>query len=216
MKRNVTSLPGTEILISEARNWPVRLAGWVSLWLNPFFIAIPLSVVVAFGKAGSWREGMLWTAIFIGGAALLPILHIIWGVHTGRYSDYHISRREQRLVPFLVTLGCIAAVYAVLWLLQAPIELLAMIAGSIMSIVAALLITLLARWKISLHLVGIAGAIMTLGLLVSPQLFWFAPLILVVGWARWLVRAHTVMQAIAGAAVSSVVTWSVFRMFGVI
>lgn len=216
MKRNASGPAGTEILISDARSWPVRLAGWISLWLNPFFVAIPLPVALAFGKAESWRDGLLWTMIFIIGAAILPLLHIIWGVQTGRYSDYHISRREQRLVPFLVTLGCIVVVFTVLWLMQAPLELLAMMASTIISIVVALLITQWVRWKISLHLVGIAGAVMTLGLLVSPQLFWLVPLVFLVGWARWLVRAHTVMQAIAGATVSSAVTWGVFRMFGVI
>ena len=80
----------------------------------------------------------------------------------------------------------------------------------------ALMITQLARWKISLHLIGITGAVITMGLIVGPLLFLLAPLILLVGCARWLVRAHTLLQACAGTALAGSITVLTFWLFGVL
>jgi hypothetical protein len=63
----------------------------------------------------------------------------------------------------------------------------------IVSCLVALLITQFAHWKISLHMVGITGAITTLGLVMGSPFFLLAPFAVIVGWARWRVHAHTLL-----------------------
>jgi len=77
--------------------------------------------------------------------------------------------------------------------------------------VLSLLIT--RYWKISLHLVGIAGAVTAFVLLFGPRLLWLTPLVVLVGWARFQVRAHTILQAMAGTALAVSVTVSIFWLF---
>jgi membrane-associated phospholipid phosphatase len=40
-----------------------------------------------------------------------------------------------------------------------------------------------------------------------------APLVPLVGWARWQVRAHTVAQAVVGALIAVAVTLGTFWLF---
>jgi hypothetical protein len=191
-----------------------RLAYLVSFLLHPFVLIVPLFMIVSIRFAPHVYEGVLCGIVVSLGAAGAPFAFIRRGVARGRWSDHDISRREQRLVPFLYTIACMVCVFAFLLLLEAPIELLATFAGMVCAVAAALLVTQLARWKISLHLIGITGTVLTLALLVSPNFYWCAPLIVLVGWARWRVGAHTPWQALAGASMAAAVTFLVYRLFG--
>ncbi|MFC4601224.1 hypothetical protein [Cohnella hongkongensis] len=191
-----------------------RLAHIVSFLLHPFALIVPLFMTVSVRFAPNVYEGVLCGIVVSLGAAGAPFAFIRRGVARGRWSDHDVSRREQRLVPFLYTIGSMLCTLAFLFLLEAPVELLAVFAGMICAVAAALLVTQLARWKISLHLIGITGTVLTLALLVAPFAYWLAPLIALVGWARWRVGAHTPSQALAGASLAAAVTFLVYRLFG--
>ncbi len=55
--------------------------------------------------------------------------------------------------------------------------------------------------------------------LVSSAIPWLAlllaPLVPLVGWARWQLRAHTVAQAVAATMLAIVITLGTFWLFGV-
>ena len=191
-----------------------RFAYIVSFLLHPFVLIVALFMTVSIRFAPSVYEGVLDGLIVSLGSSGAPFFFIRRGVARGRWSDYDISRREQRLVPFLYTIGCMVCVFAFLLLLEAPTELLATFAGMVCAVAVSLLVTQLARWKISLHLIGVTGTVLTLALLVTPIAFWLAPLVVLVGWARWRVGAHTPSQALAGAALAAAVTFLVYRLFG--
>jgi len=191
-----------------------RMAYVISFLFHPFVLVVPLFMIVAIRFAASLYEGVLCGLALSLGVSAAPFAFIRRGVVRGKWTDHDISRREQRLVPFLYTIGCMIGVWAILFFLEAPVELMATFAGMVCAVVAALLVTQLARWKISLHLIGITGTVLTLALLVSPRAFWLSPLIVLVGWARWRVGAHSPSQALSGFALASAVTWLVYRLFG--
>jgi hypothetical protein len=194
----------------------LRFAQIVSFIANPLLVALPLYLVVALATAPTIIEGLLWWVVTAIGVSAAPLLFVWRGVRHGRYTDHHVSQREQRLIPLLFALGCMAMVFVLLLLLKASLALMATVTAMIVSIVVALMITQVARWKISLHLIGMTGAVITLGLIVGPLLFFLAPLILLVGWARWMVHAHTLLQACAGTALAGSVTVVIFWLFGVL
>ncbi|MFB9275032.1 hypothetical protein ACFFT4_08625 [Cohnella cellulosilytica] len=191
-----------------------RTASLVSFLLHPFVLIVALFMIVSLRFAPTIPRGVLLGAVVSAGSAGAPFALIRRGVARGRWSDHDISRREQRLVPFLYTIGCMVCVFAFLLLLAAPLELLATFAGMVCAVAAALLVTQLARWKISLHLIGMTGTVLTLALLITPLAYWLVPLIVLVGWARWRVGAHTPSQALAGAALAAGITFLVYRLFG--
>jgi membrane-associated phospholipid phosphatase len=86
---------------------------------------------------------------------------------------------------------------------------------TVVAVIVACGISLLVTryWKISLHLVGMAGVVIVFILLFGPRLFVLSPLVILVGWARWQVRAHTLFQALAGTILAVIVTVATFLLF---
>lgn len=148
------------------------------------------------------------------GVSIAPLLFVWRGVRKGHYSDHHVSKREQRFIPLLFGLGCMAAAFILLYFLGTSRVLIATVTAVIVACGISLLIT--RHWKISLHLVGMAGAVTVFTLMFGPRLLLLSPLVALVAWARWQVRAHTVLQALAGTALAVSVTVAVFWLFGLL
>src|SRR5579884_4475155 len=87
------------------RGWG-RVAWVVSEVTNPVFIAFPTFLFVAFRTAPDVLHALLWWLVTVVGISLVPFLFILRGVRAGRYTDHHVSVREQRLFPLLFALGC--------------------------------------------------------------------------------------------------------------
>ncbi|GHO78935.1 hypothetical protein KSD_67060 [Ktedonobacter sp. SOSP1-85] len=190
-----------------------RLAQIVSSVTNPLYIALPTFLLVALATAPSVERALLWWLVTSLGITLAPLLFIWRGVRLGHYSDHHVSVREQRFVPLLFGVLCMGTVFVLLLVLGASRALLATVTGGLVAGAIATIIT--RRWKISLHLVGMAGAVTTFGLVLGALYFCLAPLVVLVAWARWKVYAHTIAQACAGTVLAVVVALIIFWLFGV-
>lgn len=205
-----------EIMPGEPpKAWDRRLAAVISVVANPGYVALPTLLIVALSSAPCLGTGLLWWLVTVIGISGVPLLFIAQGVRSGRYSDRHLSRREHRVVPLLVSLVSVGATFAVLVLMQASRALLATIIAVLLGGVLALAITHGARWKISLHTGGITGTVTVFVLLFGTPALLLVPLIPMVAWARCRVRAHTLAQVIAAAVLALVVTVGVFRVLAV-
>lgn len=198
---------------SSQRVWWERLAHLLSEVFNPLFVALPTFLIIALVSAPDIWHALLWWVVSVAGISLAPFLFVRQGVRRGRYSDHHVSIREQRFVPLLFGLGCMSLTFVLLLLLHTSLVLIATVTAVIVACGISLFIT--KYWKISLHLVGIAGAVTVFVLLFGPRLLWLTPLVALVGWARWQVRAHTLWQALAGTALAVGVTVLLFWLFRV-
>ena len=198
---------------NRAHTFGEQLAHRVSLVANPLFVAIPLFGFVALSTAPSRAYGLLWWAIICLGFTAAPFLFIRQGVKRGRYTDAHVSVRSQRLVPLSFGLVSMILVFLALTLLHASHQLLAAITASLISLLLAILITQFAKYKISLHIIGMAGAVTICYLLVGPLLLLLSPLVVLVGWARWKAEAHSPLQAVCGATLAVLVTLATFWVF---
>ncbi len=197
-----------------------RLAGHsarvVSNIANPLFVALPFFLLISLYTSPDVLHALLWWGIAVGGISIAPLLFIRQGVRKGKLSDHHVSIREQRFFPLLFGLGCMVISFVLLFSLGAPRVLIATVVAVVAAIFISLLITQVGKWKISLHLVGIAGAVTVCVLLWGPFALFLSPLVILVGWARWQVRAHTLLQAIAGALLAVIVTLGAFGLFRVL
>lgn len=193
-----------------------RVAHRISLVANPLFVALPLFLLVAWRTAPVLWQALLWWVVTAAGVTGIPYFFIRRGVRKGTYTDGHVSVREQRLIPLSVGLGGMVMVFLVLILLGAARPYLASLTSALVSLALALAITQLAKYKVSLHMVGITGSVAVCSLLFSPWFLLLSPLILLVGWARWQVHAHTILQACLGVVVAVGVTWLTLWLFGVL
>ncbi len=121
-------------------------------------------------------DGLRWLTV-IGVGLLVPFGLIWWGVKKGKLTDIHVSRRSERLVPLLVGLMALGGMLAGLLLLSASRPLVATLVAVIVSFALAILITQVAKYKISLHIDSAAGAVTVCCLLVSPVFLALSPLV---------------------------------------
>jgi hypothetical protein len=192
---------------------PLRVAHVVSDIANPLYVALPTFLVVALHSAPSVGLGLLWWLVTAACISTAPLLLIARGVRAGRYTDRHLSRREQRALPLIFGIGLVVVALGLLTLLHASRVLLATVVAVLIADVLTLAIT--TRWKISVHLVGMTGAVTVMLILYGWVALPLVVLVPLVAWARWEVRAHTPAQAVAGAILATLVTIGTFALFGV-
>jgi hypothetical protein len=180
-----------------------RDRGWarlVSDILSPPVVWGALALPIAFRDAPSREQGLSWAGVYILMVCIVPIVYIAWMVRRGKITDLHMRVRTQRILPFVVSLIATAIAWWTLRAMGAPpvIPLLAL--SSLAQIGLMALITLV--WQISMHMMSIASAFVTTGLLfgTAPALI-ILPLVFVVAAARLKLKRHTVMQVIAGTVV---------------
>jgi hypothetical protein len=204
----------TDHLLSPLEVKQRQVATAVSFVANPLFVATPTFLVVALYSAPNPLQALVWWAVTVAGMTVAPLVFIARGVRAGRYTDHHVSQRSQRLVPLLFGVACFFGVFVSLLLLRASPVMLATVLASLMALAIATGVT--QYWKISLHVVGITGTATILTLLFGIVAGIVYPLVLIVAWARWRVRAHTPLQALAGTLLAVSVTVLTFWFFGLL
>ncbi len=190
-----------------------HFAYWLSQIASPFVVGLGVLGYVALSSASTLADGVQWLTV-IGVGLFVPFAVIWWGVKRGTWTDLHVSRRSQRLVPLLVGLLALGGMLGGLLMLSASRPLVATLVAVIVEFAVATLITQVATYKISLHVDAAAGAVTVVCLLASPVLLVLAPLVVLIAWARWKLEAHSPLQALYGAALAVTVTVTTFRFFG--
>jgi membrane-associated phospholipid phosphatase len=122
--------------------------------------------------------------------------------------------RSERERVFFVFVVFYAMGTLVLWLFHAPALLTATMAGYT---AASLVVQYITRyWKISTHALGITAPLVVMVYLYGLQPVPFLVLIPLVGWSRVWLRAHTILQVVAGTALGAFSVLFFFRVFHLI
>jgi membrane-associated phospholipid phosphatase len=153
---------------------------------------------------------VLWGGIAALFASVLPYAIILRGVRRGRLSNTNLSLRQERIRIGVVALASILLALAVLAALDAPAEMVALLASIAAGVACGWVITL--WWKISVHAAIAAGAATVLLLVLGPALLAAWLLVAVIAWSRVQVGDHTPAQVLVGAALGIVVTAAVFPL----
>ena len=176
---------------------PQRVARTLTNVLNPFFIFTALYAIVALAEAGVFR-GLLYLALELIAASAVAF-YVVLMRRRSRVGDFWISTRAERLTPALFLLAAFVILLAVLVLLDAPQDLFLLTLSMGLASATVALITLL--WKASAHST-VAGHAAAAGIVIlGPLGLVFLLVLPPVVWSRVVVKAHTPMQALAGAAV---------------
>lgn len=191
----------------------------ISRVMNPVYLAPPGMLAISLKSVPDTLEAIKWWCIYLIFSTVIPLADLIWRRKSGRISDWHISRREERPVPMLFAIFYALLGMATLYLLNAPDVLKACMVTGLATGVIALLITL--GWKISLHAMG-STLLATLIALVFKQP-WYSPLnilmalaIIITGVSRRYLKKHTVPQIIGGTILGAFLGIAVFYAFGLI
>jgi hypothetical protein len=161
------------------------LARLVSIAAHPFVLS-PLTAALA-------SRSLRWTAI-VAASTLLPISAVIlWNIRRGVWSDFDVSRRDQRSGLYWIALPLFAAAA---FLIPAP----AWFTRSMLALLAALVVALAADrlLKTSLHLLFATFCAVVLWQAWPGSVLLMIPLLVVLAWARWHLEHHTPLEIAAG------------------
>ena len=199
----------------------------VSVVFHPLFM--PLYATWLLFHAGSHLtytipeslQFFLYAFMFVM-TALLPasIIWFLW--QRGWIESPELYQRNERHIPFLLTLSCYGGA---LWiLLSLPVSRLLgfSLLGACLAVLMALLINL--RWKISIHMIGIgglAGLFYGFGYWMQMQVAGMIPAMCftagLVGTARLIRQAHTPAQVYAGFllgfTIEFVFSWLIYTFY---
>ena len=202
----------TIVPIKSRRVWR-DLARILSTIFNPFLTALALFVILA--HIGAKDTFDFWRLLFVSTffTSIGPMLYVFWLYATDRISDLEMSLRRERelVVSAFVLFDAFGA--AALWLLHAPRLMIAAMLGYLVSTLVVQYIT--RYWKISTHAIGITAPLAALTLIYGRQPLPFMVLIPMVCWARVYLKAHTVMQVVAGVVLAVLTTGFFFSLFHV-
>ncbi len=187
------------------------LARILSTIFNPFLTALALFVILAHIGAKDTLD--FWRLLFVSTffLSLGPMLYVFWLYATDRISDLDMSVRLEREMVFTAFVVFDVLGVAALWIVHAPRLMIAAMLGYLVSTMIVQYIT--RYWKISTHAIGITAPLAALTLLYGRQPLPFIVLIPMVCWARVYLKAHTVMQVLAGVALAMATTGFFFSVF---
>jgi len=191
---------------------PQTAAGLAARLLTSIFapahLVISLLLIVGAASDPSAVRGLAWgalAALFIG---VTPYAWVLLAVRRGRFTSRHIPERAQRLLPFAVAAGWAVVSVAVMTILGAPRQLIALLLAMLAGLAVTAAIT--TRWKISLHPAVASGTATILIIVFGPALLPTMILVLSIGWSRVHVRDHTVGQVIVGGLLGAAIAGAVF------
>ena len=190
-----------------------KAAKYISLFTYPPFMGI-----VAFAAISIWlAEGMTSAVTFGIGiltATVLPLAISLYFAKrvkdTDEFGDIRNSR--DRLIPMAVIICVYLLGAALLYFTDCPSASYLSMISYACSTLFALVVS--ARWKISLHAMGVVGPATMLAICFWP---WGALMFLIlpfVCWSRYVQRNHTLMQLIAGSFFGTLITYLVFLLLG--
>ncbi len=193
----------------EARSWATA----ISRYLNPLYWTALVLVAAAWRGTANWLMALAWMVFAVLISVGLPYIYLTVQLRRGVISDWHISRREERVQPSLILMAIVAAIVPllVLWRLAGPRTLQAVFASGVVLVLVTIAITLF--WKVSQHVMGMTSIATMLTIILGP---FAAPLFLlvpIVAWARVTVGAHSWAQTIIGGLIGLGVPLLVFASF---
>lgn len=193
-----------------------RVARAVSYVLNPLvFPAIGFPLLDAhFGAP--WPEVVRTLGVSAVFFCFVPLGYILVLVRAGRAESLEVRDRAARLRPMLLGVASYAVGALVLWqTVGGAAQPVIVTFSALFPLNTAGLLLITRRWKISLHVAGLAGLVAVLGfaalaswptlppgggLLTPAHVAAVAALVPLLMWARVHSRAHTTAQVVAGAA----------------
>ncbi|MBZ6205837.1 MULTISPECIES: hypothetical protein [Streptomyces] len=184
-----------------------RSARLITEVLAPANLVITILVIIGWHSTTS-LSGAGWgllAGLFCGG---LPIAFIIAGARRGHWTDKHVKVRSQRWIPLGATLASVLVGTALLALLDAPQDVIALVFAMIAGLLLTMLVTI--WWKVSVHTAVASGVVSILAVAVSPWTLLGYAVVAAIAWSRASLRDHTPAQTIAGAVLGAVAAVSVF------
>jgi len=191
-----------------------RIARLTSGIFSPFLIGLILILLVSLEATMSLLGAVKWSLILIAQSILPTLIFTIFLVRDNRLDGFFSSSRRQRIRIYILILVLAAVSSLTLFILKAPLMLLALaVTGLSGSVVFAVINQ---WWKISLHTAFITAMATMLFILHGFLGVALLPLIPLVAWSRVILRQHSMAQTAIGAILGVIILVVIFSLFGLV
>lgn len=187
-----------------------RMARLVTEIFAPAPTVAAMLAIVAWRSAATPLDALKWGVLVLIFTPLLPLVYLLYEVRRQRLTDHHVRLREQRPRILAFAIASITFLLFLLLALDAPGELIRLVAAGVVGLVSVTLVTL--AWKISIHVAVVAGSCVTLLALFGWPLLVLLPVIGLTAWSRVTLHDHTPRQVIAGALLGATVASLMFGL----
>ena len=199
----------------------VRTAQCISLIFSPFYLPVLAFVVLFFFSYlnyTSWAYSLTVILTVYLFTVLLPELGIFVYRRLNGWTRRELSRRERRIVPYILSIASYAILLGLMDYLRMPRFTLGIVAGALGIQIACALIN---PWvKVSTHAAasgGLAGALMAVSIMLQYNLTsWLCLSILLSGGvctARLILRQHTLAELGIGVVTGFMVGFLTLLLF---
>ncbi len=186
-----------------------RIAKNLSYIFIPPVMNIAIFILLAFKLEEEGKQQyVILSAIIFG--FLLPLATFIILRKKGKIVDDDATIKEERTVPYLF--GISFSILAIIFLYYFEISELSVLLWISYFFNSIVLIAVNKYWKISAHAMGAAIPFSASTLFGGLYSLVFGIVLLLVSWARYKLKVHTVAQIIAGAFVGFIITFLLLNL----
>jgi hypothetical protein len=184
-----------------------RFARAVSFLLGPAFTLFPIIFISVAKFSHDYSHALKWTIISY--AFVLPVvLFVIAGVMLGYFSNFDVSKKEQRPLLFSFCAAVMFCYFLFLFIFNGPkilyVDLFAIVLG-------LLVIVVVNKWiKASIHLATLTSAVLFIEIIYKGYTFLLLGLIPLLAWSRVKTKEHSVKETIIGTILGIVITLLVY------
>ncbi|MBU35696.1 MAG: hypothetical protein CMG29_00555 [Candidatus Marinimicrobia bacterium] len=144
-------------------------------------------------------------------STFIPIMTVLILKKSGKISDFEASQKEQRIYPLSLGIIYFGIAFLILTYMQAE----SLVRGLMFCYMTNTLITILITryWKISLHALGVGGPIAALWIAGFHYPLSALFVLVVVSYARVILKAHTILQVVVGSIGGFLLTYVQLQLF---
>jgi hypothetical protein len=171
-------------------------ARFLSLVFNPLAIIVFVPFFLIYRTTNNLSAAFNWTLYTLFFLLIIAIFILIC-VKKGIFTDYDVSKQEQRPLLFLVSLLLSILYLSGLILFDAPSILYIVTFGLIFGIVCA---SILNNWiKASMHVATVAALISAVAIVYGGFFYLLLFIVPVIAYIRIKAKRHTIPETVAGA-----------------
>ncbi len=183
------------------------LARIISIALNPLAVIVFLPFFIVYRSTHDFSTAVYWTLytlVFLLALALFVVL----SVKKGKFTDFDVSKREQRPALFHIAI-VLGALYLVgLFLFRAPFILAFITCGVILGTFLISMVN--KRVKASVHVATVAALLIAVAIVYGGQSLWLLLIVPLVAWARVTAKRHTPAEAFTGGLLGSLLSLALY------
>lgn len=179
----------------------------ISFLLGPVFVLLPIPYILVERFTKDYFYALKWT-VFSYGFILSVALFVVVGVFFGFFSNYDVSKREQRPLLFLFSGIALFCYLLSLSIFNGPKILFV----ALFSIVLGLgVMAIVNKWiKASIHIATLVSVTLFMAIVYKGYYFLFLFLIPLLAWSRIKTKEHTLPETIVGGVIGMALTVIVY------